>query len=108
MNMNGVWNLGRGLEEEFGFWRVAVIYCVSGLSGVLGSSVFIPEIIGVGASGALYGLVGALLADFVQNHKTIDSAYRSPFRFALTETALLTRFRFDLFFRQTSGHTSFA
>jgi membrane associated rhomboid family serine protease len=75
MNMSGLWSLGRGLESEFGFLRIACIYTVSGLSGVLGSAVFIPEIVGVGASGALYGLVGALLADFALNHKTIQDKW---------------------------------
>lgn len=71
MNMVMLKRLGQGLEEGFGFVIVASIYLMSGVSGVLASSVMNPDIVGVGASGALYGMVGALFGDFFQNHQTI-------------------------------------
>jgi membrane associated rhomboid family serine protease len=63
--------IGVMIEEAFGFWRTGSIYLISGFSGSLTSSAMNPTSVGVGASGALYGLVGALLADFIQNHKLI-------------------------------------
>eukprot|EP00475_Leptophrys_vorax_P009297 TRINITY_DN16162_c0_g1_i1.p1 TRINITY_DN16162_c0_g1~~TRINITY_DN16162_c0_g1_i1.p1 ORF type:complete len:375 (+),score=89.16 TRINITY_DN16162_c0_g1_i1:81-1205(+) len=71
MNMMMMKRLGQGIEEGFGFLITSSIYMISGVSGVLTSCVMNPSIIGVGASGALYGLVGSLFGDFVQNHKTI-------------------------------------
>jgi membrane associated rhomboid family serine protease len=71
MNMLMMKRLGQGLEESFGFFVTASIYLISGVSGVVLSCVMNPSIIGVGASGALYGLVGALFGDFFQNYKTI-------------------------------------
>jgi len=71
MNMMMMKRLGQGLEESFGFIITSSMYLISGVSGVLTSCVMNPSIIGVGASGALYGLVGALFGDFVQNYKTI-------------------------------------
>jgi len=71
MNMLMMKRLGQGLEEAFGFLVIASIYTISGVSGVVMSCVMNAKIIGVGASGALYGLVGALFGDFVQNYKTI-------------------------------------
>jgi len=35
------------------------------------STLFVRDTVSVGASGALYGLIGALFGDFLQNHKTI-------------------------------------
>lgn len=69
LNMIMLYRIGRSLEKVFGFYRICIIYFVSGVSGVLGSSLFLPQIIGVGASGALYGLLGSLFADFCQNYK---------------------------------------
>jgi membrane associated rhomboid family serine protease len=75
MNMNGLWNLGRGLEGEIGFLRIALLYTTSGVSGIVASSIFVPHVVGVGASGALYGLIGCLFADFAHNHKLIENKW---------------------------------
>lgn len=70
-NMLTLWRIGSSIEETFGLFRTALIYLLSGVSGVVASCVFNPSTVGVGASGAIYGLVGALFGDFFQNHKTI-------------------------------------
>ena len=42
------------MERAVGTWRIAVIYLSSGLFGVLMSCLFIPDVIGVGASGTSF------------------------------------------------------
>jgi membrane associated rhomboid family serine protease len=79
MNMLMLYRLGGSIEETYGFMTMAFIYFVSGVSGVLASCAFNPNIAGVGASGALYGLIGALFGDFLQNHKTITKGKWSYF-----------------------------
>jgi membrane associated rhomboid family serine protease len=40
------------LERQMGFVRVGLVYIVSGFGGNLASSLFLPRLISVGASGA--------------------------------------------------------
>jgi hypothetical protein len=65
--MLGLWNMGFPAEREFGSKKIAAIYICSGISGVLMSCVFLPSQVGVGASGAIFGLFGAAWADLLHN-----------------------------------------
>jgi membrane associated rhomboid family serine protease len=47
--------------------RVGIIYLVSGVGGSVLSSLFIRNNISVGASGALFGLLGAMLSELFTN-----------------------------------------
>ena len=66
-NMAALYSLGRELEQRFGALRVALIYFASGLWGSALSAIFIADWVCVGASGAVFGLFGAVWADFAQN-----------------------------------------
>lgn len=61
MNMLGLWWLGAPLEEAIGSRRYALLYVVSGLAGSAGALVANPNSITVGASGAIFGIMGAML-----------------------------------------------
>jgi hypothetical protein len=50
MNMWTLYRIGPDLEREFGVLKVFVIYIASGVSGIVASAIFIPEVVGVGAS----------------------------------------------------------
>lgn len=52
-------------EERTG--RTGLIYIVSGVGASLFSAVFIAGMISVGASGALFGLYGAIVSDVIVN-----------------------------------------
>ncbi|KAK7327229.1 hypothetical protein VNO80_31594 [Phaseolus coccineus] len=47
--------------------RIGIIYLVSGFGGSVLSSLFIIDHISVGASGALFGLLGAMLSELITN-----------------------------------------
>ena len=49
------------LEEYFGHWRYALVYLVSGLAGSAGALLLSPDSLTVGASGAIWGIMGAAL-----------------------------------------------
>ncbi|KAG6557689.1 hypothetical protein Mapa_000454 [Marchantia paleacea] len=66
-NMIGLLLIGLRLEREFGFIKIGIVYVVSGFGGSLLSSLFIENQISVGASGALFGLLGASISDLVTN-----------------------------------------
>jgi membrane associated rhomboid family serine protease len=61
MNMLVLWFIGPPLEEYFGHWRYLLIYVVSGLAGSAGALVWSPNALTVGASGAIWGIMGAAL-----------------------------------------------
>lgn len=69
-NMYALWLFGRNLEEMLGKWRFAALYLLSGLGGSLAvmlwayadpSSILVPT---VGASGAIFGVLGAMLVAY--------------------------------------------
>jgi membrane associated rhomboid family serine protease len=61
-NMLALWWLGSVVEQALGTWRYLLIYFASGLAGSAGALLLSgPLAITVGASGAIYGILGALL-----------------------------------------------
>ncbi|MBA0563871.1 hypothetical protein Golob_008833 [Gossypium lobatum] len=54
-------------EQQFGYVRVGVIYLLSGFGGGILSSLFMQHTTTVGASGALFGLIGAMCSEFLTN-----------------------------------------
>ncbi|CAN6692725.1 unnamed protein product [Malus baccata var. baccata] len=55
------------LEQELGFVRIGFLYLMSGFGGSLLSALFIQYGISVGASGALFGLLGSMLSELISN-----------------------------------------
>ncbi|XP_031736227.1 RHOMBOID-like protein 1 isoform X3 [Cucumis sativus] len=66
-NMLSLVFIGIRLEQEFGFVRIGMLYIVSGFGGSLMSALFIQSGISVGASGALFGLLGGMLSELLTN-----------------------------------------
>ena len=60
-NMYFLWFLGNLLEPEIGKVRFAVIYFVSLLGGSFGALLLSPDAFTVGASGAVFGMMGAAI-----------------------------------------------
>ncbi len=62
VNMYALYILGPQIENFFGKYKFLFIYIVSGIVGSLFSILFLPDyIVGVGASGAIFGLLSALI-----------------------------------------------
>ena len=59
LNMYALWILGRMLEPVLGRWRFVTLYVLSALGGSA-ASLLAPDVISYGASGAVFGLMGAL------------------------------------------------
>ena len=60
-NMLALFFLGRALEPALGTLRVGLIYFVSMAAGSLGVMVLEPDALAIGASGAIFGLMGAFV-----------------------------------------------
>jgi rhomboid protease GluP len=61
LNMWCLWNLGILAERIFDRWTYVLTYTVCGIAGSLASLWWHPLVVGAGASGAIFGLAGALI-----------------------------------------------
>jgi rhomboid protease GluP len=61
LNMWCLWNLGRLAERILGPWTYILTYTICGIAGSLASLWIHPGAVGAGASGAIFGLAGALI-----------------------------------------------
>jgi membrane associated rhomboid family serine protease len=60
MNMYSLFYVGSILEQIIGRWRFLLLYVASGLAGSAGALLVTPNAATVGASGAIFGILGAL------------------------------------------------
>ena len=60
MNMLSIFIFGKIVESIIGSWRMLIIYIISGLYGNFVSLSFNTTTISVGASGAIFGLIGSI------------------------------------------------
>jgi len=68
-NSIGLWIFGRMAETLFGPSKFVLIYVLAGLCGAVVSYIFNPIAIAAGASGAIFGVLGALAAFFLTMYK---------------------------------------
>ena len=92
-NMWCLWDLGALCESLYGRWTFAGIYLITGVAGGLASVGWNPGVLSVGASGAIFGLAGALIASFYLGEFSVP-------RVAISGTlrSLLIFAGFNLFF----------
>jgi membrane associated rhomboid family serine protease len=60
INMYSLYFAGTLLEQLIGRWRFALLYFASGIAGSAGAMVWSPNQVTVGASGAIFGILGGL------------------------------------------------
>ena len=67
VNMFVLWFIGRAIELSHGTLATAIIFILPAVGGTILSAIFLPEYISVGASGGIFGLIGACIADITQH-----------------------------------------
>ncbi len=67
---------GQQVESFYGPWRFLAIYFIAGLAGSITSFAFSPHL-SVGASGAIFGIIGALGTFFFFHRKLLGGAGRA-------------------------------
>jgi membrane associated rhomboid family serine protease len=60
VNMYSLFFAGTLLEQLIGRWRFALLYLASGIAGSAGAILWNPNEVSVGASGAIFGILGGL------------------------------------------------
>ena len=78
---------GQQVESFYGPWRFLAIYFIAGLAGSIASFAFSPHL-SVGASGAIFGIIGALGAFFFFHRKLLGGAGRAQLLNAVAMIAL--------------------
>lgn len=58
--------------------RIGIMYVISGFGGSLSSALFIQSGISVGASGALFGLLGGMLSEILTNWTIYANKVKEP------------------------------
>lgn len=71
MNMIGLWQIGGLVERLLGHRAFLLIYLVSGVCGSLASITWHPFVVSAGASGAVFGVYGVLMAYLVRHRGSI-------------------------------------
>jgi len=77
MNLFSLYLIGRGAEIYFDTKSYVMIYLFSGLIGSLVSLSVHPDSVGVGASGAIFGVFGALAGFFLAHRGHIEARFRA-------------------------------
>ncbi len=73
-NMYALWLFGVGLERHFGRWRFLLLYLLGGFTGNV-LSFLLSSGLSVGASTAIFGLVGAEGIFLLQNRKLFSNQF---------------------------------
>jgi membrane associated rhomboid family serine protease len=73
-NMYFLWIIGTAMETVLGRWRYIALYVVTALAGSAGALLFAPESPTVGASGALFGILGAAVVFEQQGMNVLGGA----------------------------------
>lgn len=75
LNMYVLYQIGPFIEKFFGRARYLVIYFLAGLFGSMVSVFVHPQAVGAGASGAIFGLYGAVFGFLLMNRRTLNPAF---------------------------------
>jgi rhomboid protease GluP len=76
MNMVGLWSIGQLVERIYGRMPYLLIYLASGLAGSgLSLHFAAQQSVSVGASGAIFGIAGALLAAVFQHRASLPKVF---------------------------------
>ena len=86
-NMYALVIIGSGLERRFGHWRFLLLYGLSSFAGNVMSFLISPNP-SLGASTAIFGLLGAEMVFFYQNRELFGSGARRALQNVITVAAI--------------------
>lgn len=98
LNMWCLWNLGSLAGRIFERWTYVLTYTLCGIAGSVVSLSVHPRGIGAGASGAIFGMAGALIAALALGKFSVPRAQLQP-----TITSLVTFAGYNLLFGLIPG-----
>ena len=96
VNVLGLWFLGRLCEDMFGTARTFAIFAVAGVVGFIASDLGSPAGISAGASGGIFGLLGAVFVELTLHKRHYRTAWNRGMWGSLVVVAL-GQFGLDVF-----------
>jgi rhomboid protease GluP len=87
-NMYVFWGLGLIAERLLGRWNFLATYLLTGIAGNVLSLLLKPNIVGAGASGAIFGLAGVLIAVLQFGRLSVPNERLSPLKKEVVKLAL--------------------
>src|SRR3954464_6404730 len=88
-NMYVFWGLGMIAERLLGRWNFLATYLLTGIAGNVLSLLLKPNIIGAGASGAIFGLAGVLIAVLQFGRLSVPNERLKPLKQQVVRLALI-------------------
>ena len=88
-NMYVFWGLGLIAERLLGRWNFLATYLLTGIAGNVLSLLLKPNIVGAGASGAIFGLAGVLISVLQFGRLTIPNERLKPLKQQVVRLALI-------------------
>lgn len=92
------------LERIYGWPKFTIIYILAGLSGSVASYTFNDLVIGVGASGAILGLMGAIVAFFIVRREELGHIGRQTLVGLVIITVVMLAIGFSVAFVENWAH----
>ena len=74
LNMWCLWSLGRIAEAVYDHWTFGAVYLITGVSASVASLAWNLDRVSAGASGAIFGIAGALIASFYLGEFSLPKA----------------------------------
>ena len=107
LNMLALWFVGSAVEMTHGFAASIIFFIIPAIGGTILSAIFLPEYITVGASGGIFGLIGACLSDIVVNWKLLFSDFVNKNGKKSTHATIVALLVLDIFLNTIIGLTPF-
>ena len=107
LNMFALWFVGRAVEQIHGFFAAVVLFVVPAIGGTILSAIFLPEYITVGASGGIFGLIGACISDIFMNWKLLFDQFVNEKGTRLSHARVLLVLAVDIVVNCLIGLTPF-
>ena len=80
LNMWALYQNGRTIERLYGSFRFALLYVFAGLAGSMASLLWNPLVNSAGASGAIFGVFGGLLAFMIDSRSGVPASMMKEVR----------------------------
>ncbi len=107
INMLALWFVGGAVEQSHGFTNATILFVVPAVGGNILSAIFLPQYISVGASGGIFGLIGACLADIFINWKLLFLKSEEDKRTRFQHAVVLLWLLLDIIINLLIGFTPF-